>query len=44
MRPWEYGQIDAYEWTEALDVQRAWHAGIAEADEEARQFGRAAAS
>jgi len=35
VRPWEYGQIDAYAWMEAIDVQRAWHAGLAEADQEA---------
>jgi hypothetical protein len=38
VRPWEYGQIDAYEWTEAMDVQRAWHDGLAEADQEAAIF------
>lgn len=44
MRPWEYGQIDAYQWMEAMDVQRAWRDGLADADQEASVYQRQAVS
>lgn len=34
VRPWEWWEIDAEEWTEAVDVQQAWRQGIADAESE----------
>lgn len=34
VRPWEWWDIDAEEWTEAQEVQAAWKQGIADAEAE----------
>jgi hypothetical protein len=37
LRPWEYWQQDAEEWTEAKEIQSAWKAGVSDADEERQE-------
>lgn len=34
VRPWEWWEIDAEEWTEAVEVQQARQEGIADAESE----------
>lgn len=42
MRPWEWPQIDAEAWTEAVQLRNAWHAGIEDARDEAAMSKRLA--
>ena len=34
LRPWEWWQVDAEEWTEAREVHEAWRQGVADAEAE----------
>jgi len=37
VRPWEWWDIDAEEWSEAVEVQQAWRAGMADAEDGAKK-------
>ena len=36
VRPWEWWQIDAEQWTEAQEIQHAWRDGVQDANDEPR--------
>lgn len=44
VRPWEYGQIDAFDWMETLALRQAYYAALAEVESEAAAFKRPAPS
>ena len=37
VRPWEYWELDATEWTEAEQTQAAFRAGLEDAEKEAKR-------
>lgn len=42
-RPWEFGGIDAFQWSEAVAMANAYHDGVRDADTEGRAMHQASA-